>query len=304
MPMNPPIFPVFKSIELSDQEDFTLLTKEYPTYSDYNFTSLYSYHKDNLAAYSLLNGNLVVRFSDYITGEPFYSFIGTNKSAETAAILLESLQQHGIRLPLQLIPELSITEELRQSPFLEYIEDPDNFDYILDVQNLVNRSKRHYNKTKQFAIFQKTYPDHSVREIDLKDMAFHSQVLNVFKEWQISKNRREDEVFRERDALIRCLQAADELPLFSIGIFLGDQLTGFSIADLGKGEYAEFHFAKASTAYKGIFASLYIYLATFLEKKGIKYLNIEQDLGIPGLRQAKQQWHPVAYLKKYRINRR
>ncbi|MFH1170731.1 MAG: hypothetical protein V1704_04200 [Candidatus Vogelbacteria bacterium] len=35
---------------------------------------------------SELNGNLVVRFNDYLTGEPFYSFLGDNEVNEMAEV--------------------------------------------------------------------------------------------------------------------------------------------------------------------------------------------------------------------------
>ena len=83
-----PEFPQFKPIELSDKQEVEKITSQYPPYSDFNFVSMWSWDIKGEMRLSMLNGNLVVKFNDYITGEPFYSFLGKNKLNETAEILL------------------------------------------------------------------------------------------------------------------------------------------------------------------------------------------------------------------------
>jgi hypothetical protein len=58
---------------------------------------------------------------------------------------------------------------------------------------------------------------------------------------------------------------------------------------------------KGDTNYKGVYSFLVSESARQLLKKGKKYTNIEQDLGLPGLRQAKRSYAPAVMLKKYTI---
>lgn len=75
-----PQFPEFKIVEVGDREAVESHTHRYPPYSDFNFTSLWAWDTSNERMISELNGNLVVRFTDYATNEPFLSFLGTNKN--------------------------------------------------------------------------------------------------------------------------------------------------------------------------------------------------------------------------------
>lgn len=84
-----PEFPEFKKLELSDKKDIEQFTSKFPPYSDFNFVSMWSWDIKGEMRVSQLNDNLVVRFTDYLTGEPFYSFLGNNKVNDTAEKLLE-----------------------------------------------------------------------------------------------------------------------------------------------------------------------------------------------------------------------
>ena len=76
---------------------------------------------------------------------------------------------------------------------------------------------------------------------------------------------------------------------------------GFIIAEPVGRKYAVVHFAKSNPKYKEVYVFLNNSLAKHLWNMGYQYMNIEQDLGIPGLKYAKQQWNPIKYLKKYFI---
>lgn len=73
-----PEFPKFKHIELIDKEEIEQITHKYPPYSDFNFVSMWSWDIKGEIRISKLNNNLVVRFTDYLSGNPFFSFLGDN----------------------------------------------------------------------------------------------------------------------------------------------------------------------------------------------------------------------------------
>ena len=104
-----PHFPKFKKLELTDKEEIEKINVKYPPYSDFNFVSMWSWDIKGEMRISQRYGNLVVRFTDYLTGEPFYSFLGNNKVNETTKELLELSKKEGLKLQLKLVPEDSLT---------------------------------------------------------------------------------------------------------------------------------------------------------------------------------------------------
>jgi hypothetical protein len=60
------------------------------------------------------------------------------------------------------------------------------------------------------------------------------------------------------------------------------------------------HFEKGNPDYKGIYQAIN---QMFLERSGntFEFVNREQDLDIQGLRKAKLSYHPVNFIKKYKI---
>ena len=100
-----PQFPKFKKLELSDKKDVEEFTLKYPPYSDHNFAGTWSWDVKDEMQISKLNNNYVIRFINYITGEPFYTFLGETKVNETAKELLEFSIKEKIKPQLELIPE-------------------------------------------------------------------------------------------------------------------------------------------------------------------------------------------------------
>ena len=73
-----PEFPQFKPLTLSDKESIERITQKYPPYSDFNFMSMRCWDIKGKIKISKFNNNLVVRFTDYLKGNPFFSFWGDN----------------------------------------------------------------------------------------------------------------------------------------------------------------------------------------------------------------------------------
>lgn len=296
-----PIFPEQKLLELSDKNSVTLFVNQFEPYADYKFASLWSYNTENDAMISQLNNNLVLRFRDYITNEIHYSFIGETDVEATTTILLDHAKDENVLKELRLIPELVIRSGNSWEQF-DIQEDFGNHDYILSVSDMVNlpgskfhTHKNHINK------FNSLYPNSEIRLLAQNDQSTKDAIEEVFSKWEKGRNKERSETIHELTAIRRILHDSEYFNLLILGLYINGDVVGFSINDMDSTVYAQNHFAKSDPDYKQIYYKLNQATGEELQKKGYEFLNIECDLGLEGLRFAKEQWNPVSYLKKYII---
>ena len=101
-----------------------------------------------------------------------------------------------------------------------------------------------------------------------------------------------------------CDKAIDQreaLELSGVGVLLGREPVGFLLAGPIRDGEQTVHFAKARRDLPGVYAWMF---AQFAQSTGAVRLNFEQDLGNPGLAQAKRALSPVAQRNKFRVRKR
>ena len=294
-----PAFPEFKKLELEDKETIEQFTNDFQPYSDFDFVSMYTWNIEGKIFVSELNNNLVVQFADYLTGEPFFSFIGKNLPNETAKTLLDFSVQKDILHRLKLIPQ-DIADLLDKNTF-SIVEDRDSFDYIYDTAEHSSFSGGNYaNKRKEVNAVLRTNPDIEAHTID--DSVIQETMIALYDKW--AGNKLTEEKLLEKNegvsfkSLINILKSCDS-KLSGIGVFSDKQLIAFCIYELMANDFAVGHTAKSDNSIKGSNAFLMKALGESLFKAGKKYFNYEQDLGLENLRTAKERFRPVFYLKKY-----
>jgi len=295
-----PLFPDFKKIELTDREEIDAHSAQFPPYSDFEFASLWSWDVKEEMRVSILNDNLVIRFTDYTTGEPFLSFLGTKDVNETAEELLSHAPSHHGPAVLHLIPEVS-TVGLDPNLFL-IEESRDHFDYVCDIERHVDYSiaelKSHRKLLRQFT---DTYPHFERVSLDITTEAVQRDVAEIFRSWDENKGFI---MTSEAFAYERFLSGASALSYTAVGIKIDDKLIAFHISSLPPGTCANALFSKGDVAYRGIYPTLDHVVAQDLIKHGYTHMNIQQDLGIDNLRKAKLLLHPAYLLKKYSVSLR
>ena len=296
-----PTFPSFKEIEIADKAPIEEYTKQYRPYSDFNFTNLWCWNTKGKHEISLLNGNLVVIFSDYLTEEPCISFLGNKALKATVTELIAFAQKSNISPRLRYIPEESF-EALRREGFA-IEEDEENFDYIFSVEELA-RLEGPILKTKRQSShkFERENPAARFSVEDIKDYAIQVQLISVFETWR--ENRISDtryDMALESKAFHRLLDTVEDHDLLLSCIYLENVMIGFSIDEILPQGYAISHFLKADVSFKGIYEFFNEKVAGYLLTKGVTLWNWEQDLNIEGLRRLKKSYHPISYLKKYRV---
>lgn len=296
-----PHFPEFKKLEFEDKADIEKFTHTFAPYSDFNFMSMWSWDIQGEKYVSELNGNLVVRFDDYITGEIFYSFLGNNMPNETAEMLLDFSVKEGLPAILKLLPEDSI-RGLDAERF-EIIEDRDNHDYIYDVDVLLRMDGGKFkSKRRHLKFFEENFPHAVIKEINLNDQFVKDEIVHLSREWAQEKGKSSDESENELQAISRFLDSHKPEHFIAVGIYIDGKLVAVSKVEKHD-DHATYHFKKALTSsFRGIEPYLMRGLVKILDLRGVKYLNREQDLGIPGLRESKESYGPSRYLKKFRLS--
>jgi hypothetical protein len=94
-----------------------------------------------------------------------------------------------------------------------------------------------------------------------------------------------------------------ELGLQGVKISRGDDMVAFSIFSPLNANMVDVHFEKFDPEVKGSSQVINWETAKFLSGK-YKYINREQDLGIEGLRRAKQSYDPEYIVSAYFLERK
>jgi hypothetical protein len=140
--------------------------------------------------------------------------------------------------------------------------------------------------------FKKYYPNHEVKPItgDLieKTSDYARQLFLNHKD--VSETLTE-----EFQALNRAFKFFEDLHLEGLMLLVNDQPVAFSIFSRLNPTTYDIHFEKADLAIKGAAQMINHETAKCLTNK-CDYINREQDLGIPGLRQAKLSYDPDGIL--------
>jgi hypothetical protein len=250
---------------------------------------------------SQLHGNLVLLFYDYLTENPFLSFIGKNCVAYTASMLIEYSMQKFQEPSLKLIPECVAANI--QCPHFVIAPDEDAHDYILSVSYL-NSLDRLPTSQNQAARYYKRYMEsyshlqvttYSAWKIPVEDC------ICLFKRWAKIKGLNHVEL-NEYAAFVRCINNKENNNSI-VAVYDNETMIGFAAYELVTSEYAIGHFLKADSNYKGLNEVLHYFVSQKLAEQNILYWNYEQDLGIPQLRQSKQKYKPVFFLKKYTVQK-
>ena len=299
-----PLFPEFKKLEISDKEDVNFFTSNFKPTSDFNFAGTWSWDVTDGMQISQLNSNYVIRFIDYSSREPFFTFLGVNNTTDTVMKILDFAKSEGIKEELKLIPDFCI-ENFDKNLF-KIEEDRDNFDYIYSLQELKElkggkfKAKRNENNT-----FLRKNPSACVSVLNLDDENTIKEIREIFYFWNKEKNKKNQDFDLSEELIVieRLISAHKKLNLKTLGVFVDKRLVSFVIFELLNFGYAIGHVAKSYPEFSGANIFLLNQCAFFFDNEGVLLLNLEQDLGEDSLRVSKMRLGPIDFIKKFRISR-
>ncbi len=298
-----PEFPKFKKLELSDHKEVELFTCKYPPYSDFNFEILWTWDIDNSVEISKYNQNLIIRLKDPFTDKVQLSFLGNNKINETLAGLFDHFEDESPDPQLSLVPEDCLKDIDFNSYFIEI--DLNSCDYIYDLKHLAEYLGRDYMKKRgKSNSFARNYPNAEVKVLDLKSKSHVEEILGLNDSWVENKAKNSDALLTDKElrAINRFINAHFDKTLV-IGIYVESKLIACSIFTFHGNDYVISHFTKANVSYKGVYEYLIQKSANILKDLEYSFLNYQEDMGLEGLRMAKNSYKPMKFLKKYFVKK-
>jgi hypothetical protein len=299
-----PEYPEYARVDSGVRENIIEHTAKYPPYSEFNYVNISSWDLNDSARVSVLNGNLVICLPDYMDGTEFYSFLGDNEACSTASTLLDEAELNSATRELRLVPEIGASV-LESSGLFNVAEDPDGHDYVLSLAEVAaKRGSKFRNMRHEISIFSNRHIGDTVfKDLDVTDLIVQSQIAEVFKGRENLKTEggHSNDSQSETQALGRLFELTDLCPLDAYGLEISGELRAFIICEKISADWYLGHFWKADTAYRGIYRYLMHQVADRLSGQGYLSMNIEQDLGIAGLRLTKSLFNPSGRLKKYTV---
>lgn len=301
-----PMYPIFKPLALEDREQIISFLQKFPPYSDYTFASLWCWDTEETALTSRFDSHLILRFSDYATGEPLYSLIGQGPVDHVLREIFSRCRREGIPPEVRLVPEIVLEG---QSSVLNtefsIVEDHDNHDYILSVEDIATFEGSHHYDNRYFTrFFQRRHPKAVICDLNIENENTRQDILKLFDLWvRYKQDEKMAEYARELKALKRHFLYALRHPgiIHFSGLYEDGMLIGFGSDEIISDTFACAHFQKAVPEHKGIYQYIWHHVAKRLRTQGVTHFNIEQDLGVPAIRKAKSSLRPIARLRKFII---
>lgn len=178
--------------------------------------------------------------------------------------------------------------------------DRDNSDYVYKTQDLINLSGRKYHRKKNHLNqFKKSYQC-EYRELDT-DLV--ECFINMQEEWCRMRECVENPNLLSEDyAVRRALTNFKELDYRGGAIMVNGRMEAFSLGELLNHDTAVIHIEKANPDIPGLYTAINQMFTANAWPETV-FINREQDLGIDGLRKAKESYYPHHMVTKYTITR-
>ncbi|MCL2340885.1 MAG: DUF2156 domain-containing protein [Proteobacteria bacterium] len=172
-------------------------------------------------------------------------------------------------------------------------EDRNNFDYLYRRQDLALLGGRNYHKKRN--LIKAFTSSHAFVAKPLRT-EMQGDALRVLEDWRQGTDTPGDyRAAREAVELMEPLQLCGGI------YYVESRPTAFVLGEeLAGGASYAIHFEKAVPGYKGLYQFINQSFAAILPEQYVT-INREQDLGDPGLRQAKMSYLPAGFVEKFKV---
>ena len=294
-----------KPIEIKDKPLFDDYLKRFPPeISELTFTNLFMWRNHYDFLFTEWNNHLIIFSREFLKKYNIYSInpdnafflppIGQNPS-KTIIELLDSIKNIEIhRVPENIIEKIRENTELNDLK-IEILDDRNSWDYVYDKEAIINlKGNKHRQNRRWLNKFLSSYN----YEFNLLLGEWIEKTKELQLEWCIMRGCEEDEGLKdEQNAINEALNHFNELNFNGGIICVDNKCVAYTFGEMLNPDTLVIHIEKAHMNYEGSYQAI---SNLFLKNccQNAVYVNREQDLGISGLRRAKESYKPHHMVKK------
>ena len=293
-----PNYPDFKPLELSDRDLIGgHLSSRAPGICEFSFANLFIWKEFDRPRFTSINGNLCILIDPLNESPYFLEPLGKGGLKETVGACLEHAGRIS-RASSKFVSSLSsglLVHPLR-----------DHFDYVCRAKDLAELKGRRFDgKRNHIRKLMRLHP--GFRYEDLKG-GHASEVLRLFDRWWGSKKKTgksspsELTYSSQKRAMENAMHNFDALGLLGGIIRIKDELVGVIGGSALNERTMCVHFYYCLTDVPGVATTL-LWNACRETFSHYECINLEQDLGLAGLRKSKNSYCPCKLEEKFEISR-
>ncbi|MGA1821493.1 MAG: DUF2156 domain-containing protein [Thermoplasmatota archaeon] len=289
----------YRQVEIDDKDLFMDHFSRYPpVHSDYTFSTMICWSDYMEYFYKFMDDSLLImtRCGD----EMFFRPPHGPRNREAALKIMDLSTEMNSATVFSVADPIMKQWLAEEFPDLNFEPHREYFDYVYLADDLASLPGKKYLKIRNYLNkFQKTYP-HTVEEISKDDF---SEVVDFMERWCEQRGCEEEPLLQsENIAMKKAIDLFFDLDLKGIVLRIGGEIEAVSIYEEMDRNTAVIHYEKANQDVRGLYQAINKEAARILAKK-YRFINRESDMGLEGLRLAKEKYRPHHMTEVYHVMR-
>lgn len=290
----------FSLLTLEDKQRFDQYYVRFPPFhSGMLFSSMISWNNYVGHSYAFVDGVLLL-MANVKDELQFRAPIGKTDTAIIADVCNLALREGGSK-PFGFINTATKQWMTQQYPSLQFTEERHLFDYVYRSADLATLPGSGYAKIRnRLNKFQKSTP-YTVEMIGEDNM---DEIREFLKRWCLWRDCESDELLEnERQAILFSMSHFFDLGLSGLALRINDSVEAIAVFEKMNNDTIVVHYEKGSPEYDGIYKAINMESARYLQNE-FMFIDREEDMGIPGLRQAKLSYRPHHLIEVFSLEKK